>query len=167
MVKQPAKKKVTQQAYQTALSAYVKNELDKRALLVKRDKEAAKIVDKYNGDFERIEKEQKEFAETLQQYADDNRQTLFGDQKSIKDKSYEIGFRSGKLKVEILEGQTEESVLALLKKKLPDYIRTTEAIAKDKLISDAKDANVLKHLEKCGLKFASGEVFFIKVLDTK
>jgi phage host-nuclease inhibitor protein Gam len=166
MVKQPAKKKVTQQAYQTALEAYKNDEIAARALAVKREKEVARIDDKYNPLFEEYIETQKARFDIIQQYCEDNRDTLFEGKQIIKSNGIDYGFRKGKFKVCPLEGETDESTLAGVKKYLPDYIRTKEEIAQDKLLSD-KDAIPAKDLKKAGLCFEQDEKFFVKVAETK
>ncbi len=163
MAKTIAKKRVTPEAYQEALSAYVANELAARALAIKRDKEVARLDDKYNPVFEEYMEQQKKYSAIVQGYCASNREALFAAGKVIKTNSYDVGYRSGKVKVDLEDGITEEYALLMLKKNLPGYVRTVEQIAKDKLISDREQPNVLVAAAQCGLKFVADELFFIKV----
>ncbi len=165
MAKSIAKKKVTPAAYHNALTAYVNNELAARALAVKREKEVAKLDEKYDPLFEEYLEQQKVHSAVVQQYCANNREKLFTASKVIKSGTYDFGYRNGKIKVDLIEGKTEEQVLAQLKKHMPDYVRSVEQIAKDRLIADRELPNVINAAAACGLRFVADELFFIKVKD--
>ena len=167
MAKVVIKKKVTAEQYQNALDAYKNNEITARALAVKRDKEVARLDEKYNPLFEEYMEQQKQHTAVVQQYCEEVRDVLFDGRQSIKNNGIEYGFRKGKVKVEFCDGVAEDSVLNNLKAYLPDYVRTMEQIAKDKLIADRDVPLVSGCITDCGLRFASDEVFFIKVLESR
>ncbi len=163
MAKAIAKKKVTPAAYHNALTAYVNNELEARGLAVKREKEVAKLDEKYDPLFEAYMEQQKVHSAIVQEYCATNREQLFAASKIIKSGTYDVGYRNGKVKIDLVEGKTEEQVLAQLKKHMPDYVRNVEQIAKDRLIADRKLPNVINAAASCGLRFVADEMFFIKV----
>ncbi|WP_190295251.1 host-nuclease inhibitor Gam family protein [Mucilaginibacter rubeus] len=73
-----------------------------------------------------------------------------------------IGFRTGTPAITLLKGFKMEAVIALVKKHLPDYIRTVEVIAKDELIAKRSDIKVNDHFAKCGFKVTKSESFFVE-----
>ena len=166
MTKVIVRKKVTAQQYQTALDAYRGNEVAAKALAAKRDTEVAKLDDKYNPLFEQYMEQQQSNFELVQQYCEENRDVLFEGRQMIKSNGVDYGFRKGKVRLALLDGQTEETVLEAVKENLPGYIRVKEEIAKDKLLAD-KDTITDKDLASAGLCLTQDEAFFIKVVESK
>ena len=87
-----------------------------------------------------------------------------------------IGFRTGTPKLKTLKGFTWASALQLVKRFLPDYIRQTEEIAKDKMLAD-RDGNVAmavsdspsfvevpirKAMTECGIQVVQDETFYVE-----
>jgi phage host-nuclease inhibitor protein Gam len=93
----------------------------------------------------------------LERYAKENG-NLFEGKKSISLPGGTIGYRAGVPKVELLEGETEETVIKKLEKYLPNFVKVAKSIIKGGL--GAQPANQLK---KCGLKIEEGvDTFFVK-----
>jgi len=177
MAKAIAKKKITLEAYETALKGYVSNDNQACTLAAKRDKAVEALDNKYNPQFLEIKgKMDADFA-VIQQYCEENREAMFVGGKSIETNGVKVGFKDGKPKVEILEPiegydaervkELWEAALGLVKVKLPDYVRTVEEISKAKLIEDREQPAVIRGLVKCGLCIVQDETFFIKVTKTK
>ena len=85
-----------------------------------------------------------------------------------------IGFRTGTPKLKLLRGFTWISALPLVKEFLPDYVRQSEEVAKDKLLAD-RDADVMtagdplgpgtpmkEQMAKCGIQVVQEEAFFVE-----
>lgn len=166
MTKVIVKKKVTAQQYQAALDAYRSNEVAAKSLAAKRDKEVAKLDEKYNPLFEQYMEQQQSNFELVQQYCEDNRDELFEGRQMIKANGMDYGFRKGKVRLALMDGYTEETVLEAVKENLPGYIRVKEEIAKDKLLAD-KDTITDKDLASTGLCLTQDEAFFIKVVESR
>lgn len=74
--------------------------------------------------------------EIMQAYAVENKEELFARKKSVESAHGVFGFRTGTPKLKNLKGFTWAAVTNLCKELLPSYIRTSEELAKDKLLAD-------------------------------
>ena len=81
-----------------------------------------------------------------------------------------IGFRTGTPKLKTLKGFTWASVLELAKEFLPGYVRTSEEVAKDRLLAD-RDAKLtidgaevpmVERMAKCGVQVVQDEAFYVE-----
>ena len=73
-----------------------------------------------------------------------------------------IGFRTGTPKLKTLKGFTWASALELVKEFLPDYVRQTWDIAKDKLLADRDAEEMLSRMAKCGMQVVQDEAFYVE-----
>ena len=73
-----------------------------------------------------------------------------------------IGFRTGTPKLKTMKGFTWASVLQLAREFMPSYIRTTEEIAKDKLLADRDDEEMSDKMAHCGIAVAQDETFYVE-----
>ena len=86
------------------------------------------------------------------------------------------GFRTGTPKLKTLKGFTWASALTLVKKFMPGYVRTSEEIAKDKLLAD-RELEAVEFIEnditkkqipmgtamaECGIMVAQDETFYVE-----
>ena len=92
----------------------------------------------------------------------ENREELFTKRKSLETTHGTIGFRTSTPKLKTLKGFTWASVLNLLKEFLPDYVRTAEEPAKDKLLADREDEEVSALFPKVGIAVVQDETFFVE-----
>ncbi len=138
MAKTTAKKAVTQEAFETALQGYVRNDNEYAALAAKRDKRVAAIDAEYAEDFARMKAEMDADFETVHDYCATNREELFEGAQSTLHCNAQIGFRQGKDKVVILEGFKEKEIIAMMEKRkaMQPYLRTTVAMDKVAIIRD-------------------------------
>lgn len=119
-----------------------------------REKEAVRLAD--------LQKKKDDSVEVLQAFATENRETLFAKTKSYKSVHGVIGFRTGTPKIKQLKGFTKESVLALVKVLLPDYVRTTEEVAKDRMLADRGGEGMEESMKQCGLSVVQDETFYVE-----
>lgn len=138
MAKAIAKKVVTQEAFETALQGYVRNDNEYAALAAKRDKRVAAIDAEYAEDFARMKTDMDEDFDTVQRYCEANRVEIFEGAQSTLHCNAHIGFRQGKDKVIILDGFKEKEIVALMEKRkaMQPYLRTTVAMDKVAIIKD-------------------------------
>lgn len=54
------------------------------------------------------------------------------------------------------------SVTNMVKEFLPEYIRTTEELAKDKLLADRDKEDVMELFPKCGVMVVQDETFYVE-----
>ena len=92
----------------------------------------------------------------------ENQAELFSKKKSLEMVHGTIGFRTGTPKLKTLKGFTWASALQLVKEFLPDFIRSTEEIAKDKLLADREDETVAANLGRCGITVVQDESFYVE-----
>lgn len=111
----------------------------------------------------RLEAEKNEAFDLVQAFALENKETHFSKRKSLELSHGIIGFRIGTPKLKNKKGFTWAAVTNLLKEFLPDYIRTVDEPAKDKLLADRNDEAVAPLLEKVGVEVVQDEAFYIEL----
>lgn len=167
---------VSRETADEAFATYAKNDAQIQKINAEIELQCAKIREKY-ADKLAVLTTGKEIAfDTLQSFATENHAELFTKKKSLDMAHGTIGFRTGTPKLKTLKGFTWESAKTLVKKFLPDYIRTSEEIAKDKLLAD-RDGNVkmdcsdstspeevtLKSaMAECGIQVIQDETFYVE-----
>lgn len=100
--------------------------------------------------------------EILQAYAVENKAELFAKKKSLESIHGLLGFRTGTPKLKTLKGFTWPAVTNLLKEFLPDYLRTTEEPAKDRLLADRDKEAIAALFPKVGISVTQDETFFVE-----
>lgn len=126
------------------------------------DVQFTKIREKYAEELKTLEYDKSMAFEIMQVYATDNKETLFAKKKSVETVHGIFGFRTGTPKVEKLKGFTWEACAKLAKAFLPDYVRTSEELAKDKLLTDYKEEDVAAKLSEIGVKITQTEAFYVE-----
>lgn len=86
----------------------------------------------------------------------------FSEKKSLNLAHCTIGFRTGTPKVVLLKGWKLDTSLPMLKKYLPDYVRTKEEANKEALIADRDNKEVSKLFPKCGIEIKQEETFYVE-----
>ena len=76
-------------------------------------------------------------------------------------------FRTGTPKLKTLKGFTWASALELVKEFLPDYVRQTWDIAKDKLLADRDAEEMLSRMAKCGMQVVQDEAFLCRTQERR
>jgi phage host-nuclease inhibitor protein Gam len=122
--------------------------------------ECVRIRDARAGQIETLGKRRDEAFELLHAYATEHQEELFAKKKSLEMAQGTIGFRTGTPKLKTLKGFTWASALQLVREFLPNYLRRTEEIAKDKLLADREEVGA--ELERCGIMVAQDETFFVE-----
>ena len=92
----------------------------------------------------------------------ENKDALFSKKKSLESAHGVIGFRTGNPKLKNLKGYTWASVTNLAKEFLPEYIRITEELAKDKLLADREVPEVAELFPKIGVTVVQEESFYVE-----
>lgn len=99
--------------------------------------------------------------EKLQHFALTN-PDIFAKKKSIDLVHGIIGFRTGTPKLSTRKGFTWAAVLELAKQFLPSYVRTSEEVAKDRLLADREDSEVSALFSKVGIEVRQDETFYVE-----
>lgn len=152
---------VTREAAEEAFASYAKADAKIQKISATMDIEFSKIREKFQAELAELNNEKDKTFEVIQKYAEDNRHD-FGQKKSMEMAHGIIGFRTGTPKLKTRKGFTWSSVTNLLKEFLPDYIRTTEEPAKDRLLADRESPDVNILFDKVGIFVDQDENFFIE-----
>ena len=159
-VMQPAS---LEQAEQT-MSEYATVDAQICEITAKMDQEITLTRDKYADDLQNLGTVKEEKLLQLQLFAETNK-GLFEKKKSVDMAHGTLGFRTGTPKLKTIKGFTWPAVTNMLKKFLPDYVRTVDEPAKDKLLSDRDIPEVNKFFNKDGIgcEVVQDETFFVEL----
>lgn len=132
------------------------------SITAKMDIEMTKIREKYADQLAELNEVKEKNFDIVQTYATENKEELFQKRKSVESAHGVFGFRTGTPKLKTLKGFTWGAVLNLCKEYLPDYVRATYEVAKDKLLADRENEDVNQHFEKVGVMVAQDETFYME-----
>ncbi len=153
---------VSSEQVEAALSEFVQADSSIQKITAEMEFEITAIRDKEATRLAQLQQQKDDAVEVLQAFATENKETLFSKTKSYKSAHGVFGFRTGTPKLKQLKGFTKESVLTLVKTLLPDYIRTSEEVAKDRLLADRSDEGMEENLKKCGMQVVPDETFYVE-----
>jgi phage host-nuclease inhibitor protein Gam len=165
---------VSREAADEAFASYAKASASIDKINADIELQCARVREKYQEKLSQLSQERDGAFDVLQSFATENEQELFGKKKSLEMAHGTIGFRTGNPKLKTLKGFTWASALQLVKEFLPDYIRTTEEIAKDKLLADRdteieaqREGGPVKtklgeEMSRCGIQVVQDESFFVE-----
>ena len=60
-----------------------------------------------------------------------------------------------------MKGFTWEAAKNLVKEFLPSFIRTSEEVAKDKLLADRDSEGMAEQMAKCGIQVVQDDTFYV------
>lgn len=124
------------------------------------NEEITKVKARHEDRIGELQSQRDEQFDMLQAYAESNPE-LFEKKKSLEFTHGVIGFRTGTPKLKTLKGFTWEAVKTLVKKVLPTYIRTEEAVAKDLLLANREKEEVKNVMKDIGLMVDQDESFYV------
>ena len=167
---------VTREAADEAFASYAKSDAQIQKIYAEIELQCAKIREKYADKLSVLGYEREKSFDVLQSFAMENQAELFTKKKSLEMVHGTIGFRTGTPKLKTLKGFTWASALTLVKKFLPGYVRTSEEIAKDKLLADRdleavdfngndigmKQVPMSKAMSECGIMVTQDETFYVE-----
>lgn len=167
---------VTREAAEEAFAQYAKADAQIEKINAEIDLQCAKIREKYQSQLGSLACDRECAFDTLQAYATENQAELFTKKKSLDMAHGTIGFRTSTPKLKTLKGFTWASALTLVKKYMPGYVRTSEEIAKDKLLADReleavdfvengitkKKESMSAAMAECGIIVAQDEAFYVE-----
>lgn len=165
---------VSKEAAEEAFANYAKASAEHSKITAEIELRCAQIREKYQDKLSSLQEEKDKSFDTLQAFALENQDELFSRKKSLEMVHGTIGFRTGTPKLKTLKGFTWASALQLVKEFLPTFIRTSEEIAKDKLLAE-REVDVIKPgdplgpsvplrevMVKCGITVVQEESFFVE-----
>lgn len=153
---------VTREAADEAFANYAKSNAQIEKINAEIELQCAKFRDVYAEQLATLDKEREDAFKTLQVYATENKDELFKKKKSLEMLHGVIGFRTGTPKLKTAKGFTWASVLILMKEKMQKYIRTTEEIAKDRLLADREEEGMAAQMAGVGIVVAQDETFYVE-----
>lgn len=167
---------VTREAADVAFATFAKADASINKIQAEIELQCAKIREKWQERLTVLSAERDSAFDTLQAFATENQAELFVKKKSLEMAHGTIGFRTGTPKLKTMKGFTWEAAKTLVKKFLPDYIRTSEEIAKDKLLADREleevefvDSDITKRnmpmsqaMSECGILVVQDETFYVE-----
>lgn len=167
---------VSREAAEEAFGIYAKADAQIEKINAEIDLQCAKIREKHQHRLGELTSERESAFDTLQSYAMENHEELFTKKKSLDMAHGTIGFRTGTPKLKTLKGFTWASALTLVKKYMPGYVRTSEEIAKDRLLADRdqeavdfvengvvkKKESMSAAMAECGIMVAQDEAFYVE-----
>ncbi|MBQ6769671.1 MAG: host-nuclease inhibitor Gam family protein [Bacteroidales bacterium] len=153
---------ITAEQANDAFTQYAKADAQIQKINADIELQCAKIREKRADELTRLDAEREEAFDTLQAYAVENKAELFTKKKSLDMTHGTIGFRTGTPKLKTLKGFTWASALNLVREFLPSFIRTTEEIAKDKLLADRDAEGMGEKMAQCGITVTQDETFYVE-----
>jgi phage host-nuclease inhibitor protein Gam len=154
---------VTREEAESAFAEFAKADAKISKINSDMDLQFVKIREKNQDTLSALEEQRDTAFEKLQVFAEKN-PDLFGKRKSIELVHGVIGFRTGTPKLKLRKGFQWGAVLELIKNHsiMSRYIRTTEEVAKDKLLNDREEPEVLAHIGDVGVCFDQDERFYVE-----
>lgn len=153
---------VSREQYEQAFAEFAMADAKAQSLTAKMDQEMTKIREKYADQLAELNETKDRTFEVMQTFATENKDTLFSKKKSLESAHGIIGFRTGNPKLKNRKGFTWAAVTNLCKEFLPDYIRTTEELAKDKLLADRDVPEVAEQFANIGVEVVQDESFYVE-----
>lgn len=167
---------VTREQADEAFAQYAKSAAQIQKINAEIELQCAKTREKYADKLASLAKENEEAFNTLDSYASENKAELFAKKKSLEMTHGTIGYRTGTPKLKTLKGFTWESALTLVKKFMPDYVRSKEEIAKDLMLTDrdkeavdfyvngvkTKKESMSVAMAECGIMVTQDETFYVE-----
>ena len=153
---------VTTEMANEAFATYAKADAQYQKIIAEIELQCARIREKKQEELTALAAERDAAFDTLQTFATENQAELFAKKKSLEMVHGTIGFRTGTPKLKTLKGFTWASAKNLVCEFLPAFIRTTEEIAKDKLLADRDVEGMTEKMAQCGIMVAQDETFYVE-----
>lgn len=161
---------VTREAADDAFARFAKCDSEIAKITAEIELQCTKIREKYAPQLAALGTAKEIAFDTLNSFATENKDALFSKKKSLDMAHGVIGFRTGTPKLKTLKGFTWAKALVLVKEYLRGYIRTSEEVAKDKLLADrelvvtvnGKEVPMREEMARCGIEVAQDETFYVE-----
>lgn len=153
---------VTREEMEQSFANFAKADAKQQKITAEMDLQIAKIREKYADELETLQEEKDTAFDVMQTYAEENKDELFIKKKSLDLAHGTIGFRTGTPKLKTIKKFTWGACLELVKEFLPSYVRTSEEIAKDKILADRENEDVADNMQRCGMQVVQDETFYVE-----
>lgn len=153
---------ITREQMEDAFGRYATADAEVQSITASMDKEFVAIRERHADRLAELEGQKKEAFETMQVFATENREELFSKRRSMETTHGTLGFRMGTPKLKTRKGFTWAAALEMVREFLPSYVRTTDEVAKDKLLADREQEQMPELMLKCGICVTQDETFFVE-----
>ena len=153
---------ITREQAEQAFADFAAADAKVQNLTSKMDIEMTRIREKYADQLAELSATKEKNFDIMQAYAVENKEELFSKRKSLESAHGVFGFRTGTPKLKNLKGFTWAAVTNICKELLPQYIRTTDELAKDKLLADRDNPKVAEFFPKIGVQVVQEETFYVE-----
>lgn len=154
--------RVTREQAEQAFAEFAAADAKFQNLTSKMDLEITQIREKYADRLAELGEVKARSFDVMQSFAVENKEELFARRKSMESAHGVFGFRTGTPKLKNLRGFTWAAVTNLVKELLPDYIRASEELAKDRLLADREKAEVAELFPRIGVQVVQDETFYVE-----
>ena len=153
---------ITREQAEQAFADFAAADAKVQNLTSKMDIEMTRIREKYADQLADLSATKEKIFDIMQAYAVENKEELFSKRKSLESAYGVFGFRTGTPKLKNLKGFTWAAVTNICKELLLQYIRTTDELAKDKLLADRDNPEVAEFFPKIGVQVVQEETFYVE-----
>ena len=153
---------VTSEQMNQAFAEFAKSDAEIVGINAEMDAQFTEIRERNADRLAELQKQKDGALEIMQVFATENKEELFSKKKSMETAHGILGFRTGNPKLKTLKGFTWAAVLTLVKAIMPDYVRTSEEVAKDLLIADRNKDGMPETFGKIGIAVVQDETFFVE-----
>lgn len=153
---------ITREQAEQAFADFAAADAKVQNLTSKMDIEMTRIREKYADQLAELSATKEKNFDIMQAYAVENKEELFSKRKSLESAHGVFGFRTGTPKLKNLKGFTWAAVTNICKELLPQYIRTTDELAKDKLLADRDNPKVAEFFPKIGVQVVQEGTFYVE-----
>jgi phage host-nuclease inhibitor protein Gam len=153
---------VTEAQFNEAMQQYAAAEHRELELNKAIEAEVDEVMKKYEDELMCLAQGKNRAFEQAQAYCQGHKEALFARRRSIGTPYGIAGYRLGKPQLKTATNITWETVLARLKEKLPEHVRTVEEPAKDLLLADRYKENVAPILTEIGVYIVQDELFYVE-----
>ena len=134
----------------------------RRALTAKMDAELKAVRDRYAADLDALDAAAKDLEAEIASWAELHKED-FGERRSLVLTHGTIGWRLGNPAIRLRPRVKAEQALAMVKDRLPQYVRVTEELDKAALLAAfSGKALTAEDLAACGLRVAQTERFYVE-----
>ena len=158
---------ITRQQMEEAMNDYARLDAQMDRLQATIDLKVAQVRERHSEEMLSLAARREQAMDILMTWAEENKEHVFDRRKSLELPNGTIGYRTGTPKLKTLKGFTWEAVLSLVRLHCPDYIRTTEAVAKDRLLADREADGMSEKMKAVGICVVQDETFFVEPRKTE
>lgn len=153
---------VTEAQFEEAVAKYAVAEQRENAIRKNIELGVNELVSAYEPELQVLAQGKSMAFGIAQAYCTNNKETLFAKRRSIGTQHGIAGFRLGTPRLKPTKGSSWHKALAVLKEKLPAYVRTVEEPAKDLLLAHRSSEKVASLLLEIGIQVVQDELFYME-----